>query len=109
MHGASFLLPCKRSKYAPTFRPRSIRGLTDSFGQRRHMRSIAPRSNTSILFLLLLPLFTLSTLSINAQTYSGDAAAVRSTVNAPLLPVLTTGVNDTGPLPSGGGSITLQS
>lgn len=44
-----------------------------------------------------------------AQTYSGQAIAVSSTVNTPLSPVLTTSVADTGPLPSAGGSITLAS
>jgi hypothetical protein len=72
------------------------------------MRSITLRSYKSA-FLVLIYFFVLSTISITAQSYSGEAAAVRSTVKVPLLPVLTTGVNDTGPLPSAGGSITLQS
>src|SRR5258708_15713052 len=49
------------------------------------------------------------TLTIQAQTYSGQATAVRSTVTVPAAPVLTNAVNDTGPLPSAGGSITLAS
>jgi hypothetical protein len=72
------------------------------------MRSITLRNYKSS-FLLLLSFLVLSAISVNAQRYSGEAAAVRSTVKVPLLPVLTTGVNDTGPLPSAGGKITLQS
>ncbi len=42
-----------------------------------------------------------------AQTFSGQATAVKSTVTVPLLPVTTTAVADTGPLPSAGGNISL--
>lgn len=45
----------------------------------------------------------------DAQTFSGEAAAVKTTVTTPLLPVLTTAINDTGSLPSAGGSINLAS
>lgn len=48
-------------------------------------------------------------IDVNAQTYSGQATAVRSTVNTPLLPVLTTAVADSGRLPSAGGNVTLAS
>lgn len=44
-----------------------------------------------------------------AQMYSGQATAVRSTVATPLLPVLTTAVADSGRLPSAGGNVTLAS
>jgi hypothetical protein len=53
--------------------------------------------------------FGISAVTISAQSYSGEAAAVKSTTTAPLAPVLTTAVNSTGPLPSTGGSVTLSS
>jgi hypothetical protein len=59
----------------------------------------------SLLFTILL----FSAASASAQTFSGEAAAVKTTVTVPLLPVLTTAINDTGPLPSAGGSINLAS
>lgn len=51
----------------------------------------------------------LAGLAVQAQRYSGQAAAVRSTVTVPLLPVTTAAVADTGPLPSAGGTISLTS
>jgi hypothetical protein len=45
----------------------------------------------------------------NAQRYSGRATAVKTTVGVPGVNTLTTAVNDTGELPSAGGTITLTS
>lgn len=59
--------------------------------------------------LAVLALFTIGCAEINAQIYSGQATAVMSTVNTPLTPVVTTAISDTGPLPTAGGSITLNS
>lgn len=44
-----------------------------------------------------------------AQTYSGQATAVRATVLTGATPGVTTAVSDTGPLPSAGGTITMAS
>ncbi len=45
----------------------------------------------------------------DAQSYSGRATGIKSTVITGLAPGVTTAVTDTGPLPSAGGSITLAS
>jgi hypothetical protein len=45
----------------------------------------------------------------NAQTFSGQATAVKATVITGIVPGVTTAVSDTGPLPSAGGSINLAS
>ncbi|HLA94340.1 MAG TPA: carboxypeptidase regulatory-like domain-containing protein [Pyrinomonadaceae bacterium] len=60
--------------------------------------------NTTIIaaFLLLC-----SSITIQAQTFGGEAAAVRVTVTTPATPVLTTSVADTGTLPAPGGNIVL--
>ncbi|MEJ7847328.1 MAG: carboxypeptidase-like regulatory domain-containing protein [Pyrinomonadaceae bacterium] len=47
--------------------------------------------------------------STSAQTFSGQATAVRTSVRVGGLPALVTTVNDTGPLPAGGGSINTAS
>src|SRR5688572_4937407 len=47
--------------------------------------------------------------SAAAQTYSGRATGIKSTIFTGLVPGVTTAVTDTGPLPSAGGSITLAS
>lgn len=46
-------------------------------------------------------------LSVGAQTYVGEAAAVKLTLDTAATDELTTAVNWTGPLPSDGGNITL--
>jgi hypothetical protein len=48
-------------------------------------------------------------LSASAQSFSGQATAVRSTVTVPLAPVVSTAVADTGELTSSGGSISIAS
>lgn len=61
-------------------------------------------------FLSLFAVICLSLLAAtqtDAQTYSGEAAAAKVTVTTPLLPVLTTALNDTGELPAAGGSVNL--
>lgn len=52
---------------------------------------------------------TIGTSESRAQTYSGQATGIKSTVITGVVPGVTTAVTDTGPLPSAGGSITLAS
>ncbi|MEP7076998.1 MAG: carboxypeptidase-like regulatory domain-containing protein [Acidobacteriota bacterium] len=47
--------------------------------------------------------------SVDAQTYGGQATAVKVTVAVPLAPVVTNAVSDTGPLPAAGGTVNLAS
>ncbi|MEP6789499.1 MAG: choice-of-anchor P family protein, partial [Acidobacteriota bacterium] len=59
--------------------------------------------------LAVIGLVLLGTIQTNAQRYSGRATAIRATVGIPGINPLTTAINDTGELPSGGGTITLAS
>ncbi|HKP71007.1 MAG TPA: carboxypeptidase-like regulatory domain-containing protein [Pyrinomonadaceae bacterium] len=54
-------------------------------------------------------LFVFTAGQVQAQTFSGQATAVKATVTTGGAPGVTTAVSDTGPLPSAGGTITVGS
>lgn len=60
-------------------------------------------------FILLASVTLLAVTRSDAQSYSGRATAIRTTVSGPLINTVTTTVADTGELASGGGTVTVGS
>lgn len=67
------------------------------------------RTCISLAITIALAFLTFATEQAQAQIFSGQATGVQATVTTGGAPGVTTAVSDTGPLPSGGGAITVGS